>query len=59
MCPFCRGTLKLIRVGGPFMLSTYQCLDCRETTTAESKTGNDSYFEWLMARSKPKRFAVP
>jgi hypothetical protein len=54
MCPFCRGTLKLIRAGGPLMASTYQCLDCREITTAESEAGKDSYFEWLMSRTKSK-----
>jgi hypothetical protein len=54
MCPFCRGTLKLIRAGGPLMPSTYQCLDCREITTAESEAGKDSYFEWLMSRTKSK-----
>jgi hypothetical protein len=59
MCPFCRGTLKLIRVGGPLMLSTYQCVECREITTAENKPRNDSYFEWLMSRPISKRFAMP
>jgi hypothetical protein len=58
MCPFCRGTLKLIRVGGRLMLSTYQCLDCREITTAESESRKDSYFEWLMSRPNSKRVAV-
>jgi hypothetical protein len=36
------------------MPSTYQCLDCREITTAESEAGKDSYFEWLMSRTRSK-----
>ena len=55
MCPFCRGTLKLIRAGGPLTPSTYQCLDCRKITTAEPVARKDSYFEWLMSRTKSKR----
>ena len=47
--------MKLIRVGGHPMLSTYQCLDCEEVTTAEDGTGTESYFEWLMSRTKSKR----
>ncbi len=58
MCPFCRGTLKLIRPGGPLMPSTYQCVDCRQITMAENEVGKDSYFEWLMSRPKSKRGAV-
>jgi len=58
MCPFCRGTLKLIRAGGPLMPNAYQCVDCREITTAESESRKDSYFEWLMSRSKSKRDTV-
>jgi hypothetical protein len=58
MCPFCRGTLKLIRAGGPSMPSTYQCVDCRQITTNERQAWNDSYFEWLMSRPKSKRGAV-
>jgi len=58
MCPICRGTMKLIRVGGYPMLRTYQCLDCKEVTTAEDKVRIDSYFEWLMSRTKSKRVAA-
>ncbi len=58
MCPFCRGRLKLVRMGGPLMLSTYECLDCRETTTVENGPANDSYFDWLMSRTNSKRVAV-
>jgi len=58
MCPFCRGTMKLIRVGGHPMLSTYQCLDCQEVTTTEDGAKIDSYFEWLMSRTKSKRIAA-
>jgi hypothetical protein len=36
------------------MPSTYQCVDCREVTTAEREAGKDSYFEWLMSRTKSK-----
>jgi len=56
MCPFCRGTTKLIRVDGH--LSTYQCLDCGEVASAEDGTKLDSYFEWLMSRTKSKRVAA-
>jgi hypothetical protein len=55
MCPFCHGMTKLIRAGGHPMRSTYECLDCGEVTTAEGETGTESYFEWLMARTKSKR----
>ncbi len=55
MCPFCRGTLKLIRAGGAAMPSTYQCLDCRQITTTDDVARKDSYFEWLMSRPKSKR----
>jgi hypothetical protein len=55
MCPFCRGMTKLMRVSGHPMLSTYQCLDCGEVTTAEDGAGTESYFEWLMSRTKSKR----
>ena len=58
MCPFCRGTLKLIRAGGPLMLSTYQCQECREITTTENETGKASYFDWLMSRPTTKRVMV-
>jgi hypothetical protein len=58
MCPFCRGTLKLIRSGGPMRLKTYQCLECREVTTTESETDNASYFDWLMSRPATKRVMV-
>jgi hypothetical protein len=58
MCPFCRGTLKLIRAGGPLMPSTYQCLDCQQITTAENGAAKDSYFEWLMSRTGSKRGTV-
>jgi len=56
MCPLCRGTTKLIRVDGH--LSTYQCLDCGEVASAEDGTKLDSYFEWLMSRTKSKRLAA-
>jgi hypothetical protein len=55
MCPFCRGTLKLIRAGGPLVLKTYQCLECREITTTENESGKTSYFDWLMSRPTSKR----
>jgi uncharacterized protein YbaR (Trm112 family) len=55
MCPFCRGTLKLVRAGGPATPSTYQCLDCQKITTADRVACKDSYFEWLMSRPKSKR----
>ena len=55
MCPFCRGTLKLIRSGGPLTIKTYQCLECREVTTTENETGKVSYFDWLMSRPASKR----
>jgi hypothetical protein len=40
------------------MPSTYQCADCQQITTAASEAGKDSYFEWLMSRTKSKRGAV-
>jgi hypothetical protein len=55
MCPFCRGTLKLIRSGGPLVHKTYQCIECRELTTTENETGKSSYFDWLMSRPASKR----
>ncbi len=55
MCPFCRGTLKLIRAGGPLVRNIYQCLECREITTTENETGKTSYFDWLMSRPASKR----
>jgi hypothetical protein len=55
MCPFCRGTLKLIRSGGPLMLNTYQCLECRVITTTENEAAKVSYFDWLMSRPASKR----
>ena len=55
MCPFCRGTLKLIRSGEPLVLNTYQCLECRQITTTENETGKASYFDWLMSRPVSKR----
>jgi hypothetical protein len=55
MCPFCRGTLRLIRSGGPLLRSTYQCLECREITTSENEAGKISYFDWLMSRPAGKR----
>jgi hypothetical protein len=55
MCPFCRGTLKLIGAGGPLGLKTYQCLECREITTTENESGKTSYFDWLMSRPTSKR----
>jgi hypothetical protein len=58
MCPFCRGTLKLIRSGGPLVRNTYQCLECREFTTTENETGKASYFDWLMSRPASKRIMV-
>jgi hypothetical protein len=36
------------------MPSAYQCVDCREVSTAEREAGKDSYFEWLMSRTKSK-----
>ena len=54
MCPFCRGRMKLTRVGGHPKLSTYQCLRCKEVTTVEDGAGIGSYFEWLMSRPKSK-----
>jgi hypothetical protein len=54
MCPFCRGTLKLIRSGEPFVL-TYQCVECRQLTTTEKEAGKASYFDWLMSRPASKR----
>lgn len=50
--------MKLTRVGGYPMLRTYQCLDCKEVTTAEDKVRIDSYFEWLMSRTKSKKVAA-
>jgi hypothetical protein len=58
MCPFCRGTTKLIRVDGHPMVSTYQCLDCGEVTTAQDEAEGESFFEWLMSRTKSKRIAA-
>jgi transposase-like protein len=58
MCPLCRGTMKLVQVGGHPILSTYQCLDCEKVVTREAGTGIESYFEWLMSRTKSKRVAA-
>lgn len=58
MCPLCRGALRLIRAGGPLVLTTYQCIDCREITTSENESGKSSYFEWLMSRPNTKRGIV-
>jgi len=58
MCPFCRGTTKLVQIGGYPTLSTYQCVECEKITTVEERTGIDSYFEWLMSRTKSKRITA-
>jgi hypothetical protein len=58
MCPFCRGTLKLIRSGGPLVGNTYQCLECRELTITENAAAKVSYFDWLMSRPASKRIMV-
>jgi hypothetical protein len=55
MCPFCRGTMKLVWVDGRPKFSTYQCLSCKEVMTVEGGAGTGSYFEWLMSRPKSKR----
>jgi hypothetical protein len=54
MCPFCRGSMKLVRLDGYPKLSTYQCLRCEEVTMIEDGAGIGSYFEWLMSRPKSK-----
>jgi hypothetical protein len=55
MCPFCQGTLRLIRSGGPLTPGVYQCEKCREIKTTGIETGNVSYFDWLMSRPATKR----
>jgi len=47
--------MKFIRIDGRPTLNSYQCLDCKEITTAEGKACTDSYFEWLMSRPTSKR----
>jgi len=37
------------------MLSTFQCLNCKEVTTLEDRARTESYFEWLMSRPRSKR----
>ncbi len=60
MCPFCHGTLKLIRSSGAFgLIAYYQCIECRQVTPDEKKTGSEaSYFDWLMSRPTTKRAMV-
>ena len=58
MCPFCCGTLKLVQVGWQPTHKTYQCLGCEKVMTIEAGTGIESYFEWLMSKTKSKRVAA-
>jgi hypothetical protein len=60
MCPFCHGTLRLIRSGGAYGFTFYhQCLECRQITTDKREISDKpSYFEWLMSRPTTKRAMV-
>jgi hypothetical protein len=51
MCPFCRGTMRIVGSGG--LLNTY-CIDCGEVVVTAADDA-DSYFEWLMSMPKSKR----
>lgn len=41
------------------MIAYYQCIECRQVTPDEKKTGSEaSYFDWLMSRPTTKRAMV-